>query len=39
MQALNLLVFGAPGSGVSTLSKNLSKELNFQYVSLRNRST
>ena len=37
MQALNLLVFGAPGSGVSTLCKNLSKALNFQYVSLRNR--
>ena len=37
MQALNLLVFGAPGSGVSTLCKNLSKALNFQYASLRNR--
>lgn len=37
MQALNLLVFGAPGSGVSTLCKNLSKALNFQYVSLGNR--
>ena len=37
MQALNLIVFGAPGSGVSTLCQNLSKTYNFHYVTLRNK--
>ena len=34
MDSLNLLIFGAPGSGVSTLSKRLSDTLNLPCIAL-----
>ncbi len=38
MQAINLLIFGAPGSGVSTLCEKLSSKLQFSSIILQNRS-
>ena len=36
MNAVNLLIFGAPGSGVSTLSEKLSAKLDVPYIKLHN---